>query len=122
MAYKAKTGFTSPIKTELHADYLVLRQGPNFVTDTGGSNALAATLTDIVGGVIDLTDGMSVYIRTVNTLQKGSNTFNLNGKGAKNIRSNHDASSNIETATEAGVILHLVYDKVNDVWQAMGLF
>lgn len=92
-------------------------QSPNFVTDTGASNALAVALTDNSGANVALAAGLMLVVKTANTLQAGANTIALNGGAAKSIKS--QSLQNLKTAYVVGAILPMVYDGTQ--WQVLGI-
>lgn len=107
----AKSGFTSPLGTQVYINSGVLGVTFNFVQDTGSANTLAGTLTNIDGSSITLASGLRVLVKANNTLQAGANTFNLNAGGAVNIKNIN--SNNLKTTTAAGALLDMVYDGTN---------
>ncbi len=80
----------------------------NFVTDTGASNALVATVTDNSGYKITPVAGMLVTLVLANTLQSGANTLNVNGQGNKSIF-NNGGVGNLKTSFAVGYIGQFLY-------------
>ena len=105
--------------TTVFADEIVVGKGPNFADDAGAANALVATITSTVAGVlVPPTVGMMVILKTRNALQRGANTFNLNSSGAKSIVKLNNYAQNLDTVVAAGAMLTLIYDGTR--WQAVG--
>lgn len=88
---------------------------PNFATDTGTSNALVITLNDNTGTAIPLVAGLSILVKTANTLQNGANTLTFNGtsKAIKNQNLN-----NVSTPFVVGALINFAYDGTQ--WQLLG--
>jgi hypothetical protein len=90
-------------------------QDINYVATSGSSaNTLVGTLTDANGVAIPLAAGLKIRVKTDTTLQKGANTINLNGGGAKNIIQNSNGLT-LNTTYASGAILDLAYDGTS--WQ-----
>ena len=114
-----KTDFTSPPGTTVFMDEAVVSTGPNYAVAGGTNNALTATITSVTSGtLITPIVGTSVILKTMYSLQKGANTFNLNGHGTNSIVSQHNVATNIETIIAAGAMLELIFD--GTYWQAVG--
>ena len=90
-------------------------QSPNFVTDTGASNALVVVLTDITTANVPLAAGLRLLIKTANTLQAGANTLSFNTV-VKNIKNQNLV--NLSTSYVSGALIDLAYDGTQ--WQMIG--
>jgi len=128
-----KTGFSSAktivaagaIGTTVFFDEVVTTFGPNYCIDAGAANALVATLTAIVSGVLPSRTihpeaGMRVIVKTRNALQAGANTFNLNSHGTDSIvkQSSGALAHNLTTVIASGAMLEMVFD--GTYWQVVG--
>lgn len=93
--------------------------GPNYTAnETGANNALVATLTDVNGVNVPVTDGLCVNIKIAHTLQAGANTLNLNGSGADAI-GGHRTGTSIGTGYVANAIIGLCFTSGGSTWLDM---
>lgn len=93
---------------------------PNFAQAAGSANAITATITDVAGTNLVLTEGLRVVLDlNSRTLQAGANTFNLNGGGALSIVSHYVVGNNIGTAYSANGFIELMYNSSGTVWMDM---
>ena len=107
--------------TTVFMDEAVISVGPNFAEDAGAANALVATVTSPISGVLIYPlVGTTVILKTANALQAGANTFNFNGHGTDAITSQQSGSNarNLKTIITAGAVLELIFDGTQ--WQAVG--
>jgi hypothetical protein len=77
-------------------------------TETGANNAIAASYAGLPP-----IPGITVSVRVAHSLQAGANTFNLNGTGAKPIRSSYNPNLNIANAYVVNAVINLQYDGTN---------
>jgi Collagen triple helix repeat (20 copies) len=85
---------------------LITDKGQNYIaSETGANNALIASLPGAT-----LAAGLEIRLKLAHSLQIGANTLNLNGTGAKAIRSHNNPANNISVAYVSGAIICLIYD------------
>jgi hypothetical protein len=79
----------------------------NFIPVTGGANN---ALTGSLAGLFAYYPGLQISFIAGFTLQIGANTININGLGAKAIKSHLNPANNIAAAYAVGAIVTLIYD------------
>lgn len=115
----AKTGFTSPLGTQVYINSGVVGVTFNLIQDTGSSNALAGALKDIAGDSVSLATGLRLSLRTANDITiNTATTFNLNAGGTKVLGRQTRPGFTLSTTIVAGAIVDMVYDGTQ--WEVIG--